>query len=368
MRYKVDNYVDSTHITVRNIDDTTVSFTVPLNEVFYFTATTSTATANVNGISVTWSSGQKFIPFASGSQCCYVNINGAVYQYSAATDTSITLSKSAGTQANAFVVQYYNVYDEITALRLQKFFGGDEENLAAIARATGSYEIRSLVAGNGKYRPIILGSGAIGANVYDQFVVDQSGYAFIGGVNGTETVAFAPSDPSIAHNYVLFGAPTVGVGVGLAARSNTADTNVGFTIDTLGTGSTLFTSHAFGSVEFEIFGGGGADHLAVASATGSAQISAVGSDANIDVVVYPKGSGNILLNGTIIKKLYTVAAGANALPACTAALNGAMATVSDGVSYASGIYGARVGSLGAVTRNVLCTNTTGPTTYAWAYN
>lgn len=56
------------------------------------------------------------------------------------------------------------------------------------------------------------------------------------------------------------------------------------------------------------------------------------------------------------------------LPSCTAALQGARAVVTDGTAYATGTYGSAVGSTGAVTRAVICTNTGGATTYAWAYN
>ena len=56
------------------------------------------------------------------------------------------------------------------------------------------------------------------------------------------------------------------------------------------------------------------------------------------------------------------------LPSCTAALQGAVATVSNGTAYATGTYGSAVSATGAVTREVLCTNTGGATTYAWAYN
>ena len=56
------------------------------------------------------------------------------------------------------------------------------------------------------------------------------------------------------------------------------------------------------------------------------------------------------------------------LPSCVAALNGALATVSNGTAYVTGTYGSAVGATGAVTRVVVCTNTAGASTYAWAYN
>ena len=56
------------------------------------------------------------------------------------------------------------------------------------------------------------------------------------------------------------------------------------------------------------------------------------------------------------------------LPTCTAALQGALATISNGTAYGVGTYGSAVGGAGIVTRVVACTNTAGATTYAWAYN
>lgn len=56
------------------------------------------------------------------------------------------------------------------------------------------------------------------------------------------------------------------------------------------------------------------------------------------------------------------------LPPCNAAMLGALASVNNGTAYATGTYGSAVSATGIVTRSVLCTNTAGATTYAWAYN
>lgn len=56
------------------------------------------------------------------------------------------------------------------------------------------------------------------------------------------------------------------------------------------------------------------------------------------------------------------------LPTCGASLLGALDVVSNGTAYATGTYGSAVSATGAVTRVVVCTNTAGATTYAWAYN
>lgn len=59
------------------------------------------------------------------------------------------------------------------------------------------------------------------------------------------------------------------------------------------------------------------------------------------------------------------------LPTCNAALQGAIASVSNGAAWtaaaSAGIGGAPVTTTGIVTRVVVCTNTAGAATYAWAY-
>lgn len=56
------------------------------------------------------------------------------------------------------------------------------------------------------------------------------------------------------------------------------------------------------------------------------------------------------------------------LPTCVVGLLGSVYIVSNGTAYGTGTYGSAVSATGAVTRKVFCTNTGGPTTYAWAYN
>jgi hypothetical protein len=75
------------------------------------------------------------------------------------------------------------------------------------------------------------------------------------------------------------------------------------------------------------------------------------------------GSGNATV--ATLKSTSVVIA---SLPACGAGNLGAIATVSDGTAYGVGGYGSAVSATGAVTRVVVCTNTAGATTYAWAYN
>jgi hypothetical protein len=77
---------------------------------------------------------------------------------------------------------------------------------------------------------------------------------------------------------------------------------------------------------------------------------------------------SFIINGVTydfpVDSLLTIAT----LPTCNAALQGVTKSVSNGTAFGTGAYGAAVSATGAVTRRVLCTNTAGPTSYAWAYD
>lgn len=83
-----------------------------------------------------------------------------------------------------------------------------------------------------------------------------------------------------------------------------------------------------------------------------------------NTVLMSLNDNGIAFSGPVKHSTYTIAG----LPACSASLLGALATVSNGTAYATGTYGSAVSATGAVTRQVACTNTGGATTYAWAYN
>lgn len=75
-------------------------------------------------------------------------------------------------------------------------------------------------------------------------------------------------------------------------------------------------------------------------------------------------NGSLTLGGSFKLDVVTIAT----LPQCNSLLLGSLFTVSNGTAYATGTYGSAVSATGAVTRVVICTNTGGSTTYAWAYN
>jgi hypothetical protein len=265
-------------------------------------------------------SGNPFIPFAGGSVLATVKISGKVYDVIGATQKALTLATSGGTQNGATCYGYINVYDEITNLRVQKMWGGDEENLAIMSRATGTYEIRSLIAGYGKYLPIYMGSGAAGAALYNQIVIHEDGFLSLGNGYGADVLRIQGSDGTHATHFLFVGATqNTKSSPSIAARTNTTDTNVGLSFDTLGTGSTTFTSHGYGNAEFQIFGGGAANYLAVGSDAASPTLSANGSSKDVNVRLAPKGTGLVISTAPVQLPSYVV----KSLPACNAASIGA---------------------------------------------
>lgn len=86
--------------------------------------------------------------------------------------------------------------------------------------------------------------------------------------------------------------------------------------------------------------------------------------APLTAIAIAHSTGMAAFGAQLKLKSYTIAG----LPTCDAASLGAIAVVSNGTAFGTGIYGSAVSATGAVTRKVLCTNTAGPTTYDWAYD
>ena len=101
--------------------------------------------------------------------------------------------------------------------------------------------------------------------------------------------------------------------------------------------------------------------MAALSDTVTAPVQGLQIAHNTGVVTFPQ---IVNFGSPFVTKAYTIAG----LPACGASILGAIANVSNGTAYGVGTYGSAVSATGAVTRVVVCTNTAGATTYAWAYN
>lgn len=293
-QYKVATVTDTSHLTVQTTTGGAVSFASTATGTYYFVATTTTSTVNVAGTAVTYQSGQ---PFVSIYQ--QVFINGTAYTATYSSPTSLTLSTSAGTLTNATLVQYGNINNELSVLRLQGLNGANEENFAITERPDGTY-LQSLYAGQGQYRPIFFSTGENPAgtisplmSMYPAATIGNAGFLALGGNGQNQAVQVNQNYANV--NHVLMQGAITGVSPSIAVRGS--DPTVGLGFDVQGANNATFTSHSFGNTEFQVFGIGGSSWLAVgSSASDTPTLSANGADNNIGVNVQTKGTGLLQVN------------------------------------------------------------------------
>jgi hypothetical protein len=338
--YRVATVVDATHLTVQSRDGGTVKWKNSASGTYYFLTTSVTATCDVNGTAVTRSSGQPFIPFYD---LFYINgIARTISKFN--SPSSLTLSSNAGALTGATCVQYKNINNELSTLRLQGLWGADEENFAITETPAGTL-IQSTYAGSGKYRPIFIEDGEDPVGTQQIFLsirpnpaLGNAGALGIGGDTdtGNQAIEVTPNPRSV--NYWLIQGGSTGFAPSLACRG--ADSRVGCGIDMQGASTLSVTSHSFGNMEFEVFGNGGTSWLAAGSSLSSSPtMSANGSASNINVVLAPKGTGVTQSTGPVQLPMYTVAK----LPPCGASNVSSMAAVTD-QNGAPGYRGALTGS------------------------
>jgi len=170
-----------------------------------------------------------------------------------------------------------------------------------------------------------------------------------------------PADTNLLANYVtttgsISGtALTVSSGTGIAVGQNVTGANVQpgtQIVSGSGTSWVVSPSQTVSSTSMN-FGGAGVNPQTEVIQTQQLKAYVLTGTASAAYVALP--------NSTIAN-----------LPTCSAALQGAIASVSNGAAWSAaasaGIAGAPVTTTGIVTRVVVCTNTGGATTYAWAYN
>jgi hypothetical protein len=327
-RYKVASVLDPSHLTVQTATGGPVTFAATEDETYYFVATSTTSTVNVNGTSVTYVGGQ---PFTSIFDKGMVYINGIAYPATFRSPVSLTLGVDAGTLTNATLQQYANINDELATLRLQGLMGANEENVALTLRPDGAW-LQTLYAGQGRYRPMFLSVGENPAGtiapligLYPNASIGGPGTLSLGGALVNQAVRIDQNSNNVNYLYQQGGAR--GYSPSIAARG--ADASVGLAFDVQGASTASFTSHAFSNIEFQVFGVGGTSWLAVGSSASAAPtLSANGAANDVDVVLAPKGSGRVVTNGGIRLPVTTVAA----LPACNGASRGLVYAVSDAAS------------------------------------
>jgi len=246
-----------------------------------FVYTTGTGTCTVTGGTVTRVAGDPFVPQGFGLQ--NFTLNGVTYTVTAGGGETYTISSPPANGAYAYTYRA-NINNQVATLRLQLTAGADEENLSGYATPY-AYVFGSQQSGNGKHRDWYLTSDY-------QAVVDLAAYGkfvSLGGPQGNEAIRALWLNNTI-NRMDASGGPA---GLSPSLRGRGSDTNVGLGFDTKGTGAVTFTSNSFGSTEFQIFAGGAASWLGVASDATAPFINANGAAANIDVRLVPKGTGAV---------------------------------------------------------------------------
>ncbi|HCJ5497048.1 TPA: hypothetical protein NV624_002966 [Escherichia coli] len=152
-------------ISVTEIGGGDLTAAVGTHSKFHYVYTTGGGICDViNGV-CTRTSGDPFFFFGYGSGAYKFWLNGTLRTVVSISNNGNTCNLQ-DTSINATGATYKirdDIGAQISTIRVQKTTGADEENLSISAKATGEYEIRAGIAGNGYYYPIRFYNGDDGA-------------------------------------------------------------------------------------------------------------------------------------------------------------------------------------------------------------
>ncbi|EOU4281606.1 hypothetical protein OFN94_07730 [Escherichia coli] len=274
--------VASGSFTVKNIDNSAVSFPSSISATYVCCYIWGQGKCNVSGKKIIRISGDPFIPL-NNIQTTFV-VNGITTVQASYSDSWLaTLTADVGIADNVDYYWWGSVDNLVTALRMHRVTGaGFEENISLIASARGFYHLHA-AGGNGDQYPVFIGSGwDPDGNARRQITVD--------GVNGIVTIGGAYGRACAEFGYRTY---------------SSGDVNR-FRFDSATTGD----QPAF---------------------------SAVGPDANINTILAAKGNGFIQINNELhfnaaiyphVDNMFTVGKSGNR-PSSIWAANGTIQT-SDG--------------------------------------
>jgi hypothetical protein len=307
-KFKVATVPSANSLTVTEVNNASVTFSSNETEAFNFFYTSGSGLCNVSGTSVTFVSGDPFVPlFFSDFQ---FKLNGVVTTIASFDSvTQYTLSSAPGDGTNIPFTWSGNINDQLTTLRVQAIQGDNEENVNVLCRAGDDflgryYGIETGIAGAyGKFRPFFMGSGGYTDNSYqhqiglyprDYLGGGGQGYVSLGGVQGREGFrVYAPNlSTPLANRLSTQGSVT---GISPVIRAEGSDANINLGLDTKGTGNITITQD-FSRTLLRVFGVASAvNHPTISnSATGNPvefAVSATSSDTNVDISLIPKGTG-----------------------------------------------------------------------------
>ena len=326
--FKVKSFVSATRLEVEEEDGTAVSFPSAETEAFTYSLTSGTGTCTVSGTTVTYVSGDPFVPnfFTRGFEFS-LQISGAFVAQTldANADTGgftdgfntttqqYKLSSAPSAGDGTYNFQWKgNINDQLSTLRVQAIAGTIEENVNLIAYGGNPilgryYSLETGFAGIGKMRPLLIGSGNYTDFTYAHHLGcfprdDNTPNPFLqlGGVQGRETLTiFGPSAPTNTglNRFEIHSCPG---GFAPAIRARGSDTNIGMGFDTTGNGDFGFTQ-GFARTLFKMYGDNAASVNHIASIARQAgqpvELFVQGTDTNVDFIINAKGSG-VLRFGT----------------------------------------------------------------------
>lgn len=166
--YTINTVTDATHVVLNSAPPAATY-------IWHIVYTTGSGTCTVSGGTVTRVTGDPFIPHTFGTGFV-LKLNGVAYTVTATTaPNTYTISAPPGSGTYSYVYST-NINDQIAAMRVgPQFASSTEENVTLMAR-TMRYELRTLYAGSGQYRDLVIGSGESSpGNLAEQITANSDG-------------------------------------------------------------------------------------------------------------------------------------------------------------------------------------------------
>lgn len=326
-KFRVVAVLNSDTLSVSELGGQSVTFPIVETEAYNYVYTTGSGLCNVNGTTITYVSGDPFVPlFFTDFQ---FTLNGT--PVTLASQDSVTQYTAVSPPGNGVNVPYTwrgNINDQLTTFRVQAIQGSNEENVNILSIAGDNFLGRhyAFVTGTagtyGRYRPIFIGSGSYTDSSYQHQLgcyprdvipgVSNQGYVSLGGVQGREGVRVLTPNAStpLANRFETQAAAS---GLAPAWRARGSDTNVSFGIDMQGTGE-LRVTQDFSRTLLRVFGGVGVVNWfdSVSAVSGFAPAwRAVGADASVSMGLDMKGSGELRITQDFARTLLKVQGGAS---------------------------------------------------------
>jgi hypothetical protein len=298
-------------VTVSQWTDAPVAWgAAQTNWTWTYLITRAQGFCDISGTTVTWKSGDKFIPFRGS----YLRFAGQKYSVVAGTPTSLTLDAAPGNAVGVAFDQKQDIDQQVSGWHVQLRSGEKEETLGAFARAGWGYDFFSY-SDNAKGAityPIRFAVGYDGTTVQYLFglfpgtdvqaVSHQDGFVTLGhGIPGQESVRVLRTPGSVA--WVEFAGGPAGALPSLAARGAAADVTVGY--DAKGLGGHRFTNGSYARTLLDIFG--------TATATGFLDVLADNGQVQLIATAMPGKAADVVLGASngVARLNYTPAAGSN---------------------------------------------------------